>query len=65
MVLLSADISFSKSFFLFFFSYFLLVISVECQEVWIQIMPISRTCLQGYQQATLVSKEFMTKIQAN
>ena len=40
MVLSSADF-FSKSFFLVVvFSIFFLVISVECQAVWIQIMPV-------------------------
>ena len=52
MVLLSDDISFSKSVFLLllFFLIFLLVISVECQAVWIQIMPVGSdlglNCLQ-------------------
>ena len=42
MVLLSDDIYFSKSVFLLllFFLIFLSVISVECQAVWIQIMPV-------------------------
>ena len=47
-------------------------LSVECQAVWIQIMPdvmpgliwIQIVC-KGYQQTTLVGKEFMTTIQAN
>ena len=46
MVLSSADIFLSHFFSLFFFS----VISVECQAVWIQIMPIGSdlglNCLQ-------------------
>ena len=47
MVLLSADIFFSKSFFLLlFFSIFFSVIPVECQAVWIQVMPIRLNCLQ-------------------
>ena len=52
MVLLSDDISFSKSVFLLllFFLIFLSVISVECQAVWIQIMPVGSdlglNCLQ-------------------
>ena len=46
MVLSSADISFSKSFFWGFFSIFYSVIPVECPAVWIQIMPISLNCLQ-------------------
>ena len=45
-------------------------ISVECQAVWIQIMPdvlsgliwVQIVC-KGNQQTTLVSKEFMTTIQ--
>ena len=48
MVLSSADI-FSKSFFLllfFFLLFFFPVIPVECQAVWIQIMPIGLDCLQ-------------------
>ena len=49
MVLSSADIVFSKSFFLllvFFPKNFFSVIPVECQAVWIQIMPIGLNCLQ-------------------
>ena len=51
MVLSSDDISFSKSvFLLLFFLIFLSVISVECQAVWIQIMPVGSdlglNCLQ-------------------
>ena len=53
MVLSSDDISFSKSVFLLlllFFLIFLSVISVECQDVWIQIMPVGSdlglNCLQ-------------------
>ena len=52
MVLSSDDISFSKSVFLLllFFLIFLSVISVECQAVWIQIMPVGSylglNCLQ-------------------
>ena len=53
MVLSSADI-FSKSVFFFcccfFFVCFFSVISVECQAVWIQIMPVGSdlglNCLQ-------------------
>ena len=51
MVLSSADF-FSKSVFLMllFFSIFFSVISVECQVVWIQIMPVGSdlglNCLQ-------------------
>ena len=47
-------------------------ISVECQTVLIQIMSVVLLGLiwvqivcKGYQQTTLVSKEFMTTIQAN
>ena len=53
MVLSSVDIFFSKSVFfllLFFFSKKNTVISVECQAVWIQIMPVGSdlglNCLQ-------------------
>ena len=53
MVLTSADIFFQNHFFCcccFFFRFFS-VISVECQAVWIQIMPIGSdlglNCLQG------------------
>ena len=49
MVLSSADIFFQISF-LLFFSNFFSVISVECQAVWIQIMPVGfdlgLNCLQ-------------------
>ena len=64
MVLSSADFFFKIVFCCCFFLFFP-VIPVECQAVWIQIMPIGLNCLKGYQQATLVSKEFMTTIQAN
>ena len=65
MVLSSADF-FSKSVFCCcFFS----VILVECQADWIQIMPIGsdlgQIVCKGYQKTTLVSKEFVRKIQAN
>ena len=71
-MVLSSLIFFSKSVFLlllvFFLKYFS-VISGECQAVWIQIMPIGSdlglNCCKGYQQTTLVSKDFMTTIQAN
>ena len=52
MVLSSADIFFQNHFFLLvlFFFYFFSVISVECQAVWIQIMPVGSdlglNCLQ-------------------
>ena len=52
MLLSSDDISFSKSVFLLllFFLIVLSVISVECQAVWIQIMPVGSdlglNCLQ-------------------
>ena len=51
MVLSSADIFFKISFFLpLLFFLFSLVISVECQAVWIQIMPVGSdlglNCLQ-------------------
>ena len=50
MVLSSADIFFSKSVFLLLFFLFFSVISVECQAVWIQIMPLRSdldlNCLQ-------------------
>ena len=56
----------------FFFLKNLSAISVECQAVWIKIMPNVLSSLiwvqivcKGYQQTTLVSKEFMTTIQAN
>ena len=70
MGLSSADIFFKISFFfLLFFLKTISVISVECQAIWIQIMPVRSdlglNCLQGYQQTTLVSKEFMTAIQGN
>ena len=39
MVLSSADIFFQNQFFVVF-SRFFSVISVECQAVWIQIMPV-------------------------
>ena len=49
MVLSSADI-FSKYFLLLFFSKLFSVLSVECQAVWIQIMPfgsdLGLNCLQ-------------------
>ena len=49
MVLSSADIFFQISFLLLFFLFFS-VISVECQAVWIQIMPVGSdlglNCLQ-------------------
>ena len=70
MVLSSAYIIFFKSSFLVVvvFSIFS-VIPVEFQAVWIQIMPVGSdlglNCCKGYQQTTIVSKEFMTKIQAN
>ena len=73
MVLSSADIFFKISFFLVVvFLNDLSGISVECQAVWIQIMPdvlsgliwVQIVC-KGNQQTTLVSKEFMTTIQAN
>ena len=51
MVLSSADIFFKIIFLLLlFFSIFFSVISVECQAVWIQIMPVGSdldlNCLQ-------------------
>ena len=52
MVLSSADIFFQNQFFfaVVVFSIFFLVISVECQAVWIQIMPVGSdlglNCLQ-------------------
>ena len=51
MVLSSADFFFSKSVFCCcFFYFFFSVISVECQAVWIQIMPVRSdlglNCLQ-------------------
>ena len=52
MVLSSADIFFSKSVFfaVVVFSIFFSVISVECQAVWIKIMPVGSdlglNCLQ-------------------
>ena len=49
MVLSSADIFFQNQFLLFFLDFFS-VISVECQAVWIQIMPfgsdLGLNCLQ-------------------
>ena len=66
MVLSSAD-NFSNPVYFGFFFLFFSVISVECQAVWIQIMPVGSdlglNCCKGYQQTTLVSKEFMTTIQ--
>ena len=71
MVLSSADI-FSKSVCFLFFLNDLSGISVECQAVWIQIMPDVLSGMiwaqidgKGNQQTTLVSKELMTTIQAN
>ena len=52
MVLSSADIFFQNQFCCFccFFLIFFLVISVECQAIWIQIMPVGSdlglNCLQ-------------------
>ena len=51
MVLSSADIFFQNQFFLLLlFFLFFSVISVECQAVWIQIMPVGSdlglNCLQ-------------------
>ena len=47
MVLSSADLFFQNRFYLgFFFYFFFSVIPVECQAVWIQIMPIGLNCLQ-------------------
>ena len=52
MVLSSADIFFFQNqfFFVVVFSIFFSVISVECQTVWIQIMPVGSdlglNCLQ-------------------
>ena len=50
MVLSSADIFFQNQFFVVFFSIFISVISVECQAVWVQIMPVGSdldlNCLQ-------------------
>ena len=83
MVLSSADIFFKDQFvccwffvvvvvLLFFQKKSLSGISVECQTVWIQIMPDVLSSLiwvqivcKHYQQTTLVSNEFMTTIQAN
>ena len=73
MILPSADI-FSKSvcLLLLLFPKMISGISVECQAVWIQIMPdflsgliwVQIVC-KGNQQTTQVSNEFMTTIQAN
>ena len=69
MVLPSADIFFKISLFVVGFFLFFSEISEECQAVWIQIMPVGLIWVQivckGYQQTTLVSKEFMTTNQAN
>ena len=50
MVLSSADIFFQNQFFCCFFLKKISVISVECQAVWIQIMPVradlAPNCLQ-------------------
>ena len=50
MVLSSADIFFQIQFFLLLFFLFFLVISIECQAIWIQIMPVESdlglNCLQ-------------------
>ena len=51
MVLSSADIFFQNQFFFcYFFFFYFSVISVECQAVWIQIMPagsdLGLKCLQ-------------------
>ena len=51
MVLSSADIFFKiNCCFFFFFSIFFSVISVECQAIWIQIIPVGSdlglNCLQ-------------------
>ena len=69
MDLSSADFIFQDQFFFYIKPS---GISVECQAGWIQIMPdvllglirVQIVC-KGYQQTTLVSKEFMTMIQAN
>ena len=68
MVLSSADI-FSKSVCSLFFFFLKNLLGIP---VWIQIMPDVFLALiwvqivyKGYQQTTLVNKEFMTKIQAN
>ena len=73
MVLSSVDIFFKISFVCCCcFLNHLLRISVVSQAVWVQIMLndlfgliwVQIVC-KGYQQTTLVSKEFMTTIQAN
>ena len=71
MILSSADIFFQNQFVscCCFFYNDLSGISVECQAVWIQIMPevlsgmiwVQIIC-KGNQQTTLVSKVFMTTI---
>ena len=74
MILSSADIFFQNQFVscCCFFQNDLSGISVECQVVWIQIMPDFLSGLiwvqivrKGNQQTTLASNEFMTTIQAN
>ena len=69
MVLSSADIFFQTQFFVVIFLKKNSVISVECQAVWIQIMPVGAdlgpNCLQRLSADALVSKEFMATIQAN
>ena len=68
MILSSADIFFKINLFLVVaFSKMISGISVECQAVWIQIMPgvllgliwVQIVC-KGNQQTTQVSNEFMT-----
>ena len=64
MVLSSADFFFQIQFVIVFCLFFNFGNSVVCQAVWIQIMPVGPdpgpNCFKGYQQTTLVSKEFMT-----
>ena len=72
MMLSSADIFFKISLFLVvaFSKMIFRGKSVECQAVWIQVMPdvlsgliwVQIVC-KGNQQTTLVSNEFMTTIQ--
>ena len=70
MVLSSADIFFKISLFVVVvFPKNLSGISVDCQAVWIQIMPAVLSGLiwvqivcKDYQQMALISKEFMTTI---
>ena len=62
----SADIFFSKSVFaVVVFFYFFSVISIECQAVWIQIMPVGSDLGLNCLQRLSADDTSMTTIQAN